>query len=62
MVKNPHILQRFEDDESRHSPVDFRRNLRLMAAMYDHARALGVWESGPDTLPTKVKLAKALNV
>ena len=41
MVKNPHILQRLEDEESRASPPDFQRNLRLFEAMYQHARTLG---------------------
>jgi hypothetical protein len=62
MVKNPHILQRFEDDENRASPSDFKRNLSLFEAMYEHARALGVWDQGPDTLPVKLRLARALNV
>ena len=62
MVKNPDILQRFEDDENRASPPDFERNLRLFEAMYQHARALGVWNQGPDTLPVKLRVARALNV
>ena len=62
MVKNPHILQSFEDEESRASLPDFERNLRLFEAMYEHARALGVWDQGPDTLPVKLRLARALNV
>jgi hypothetical protein len=62
MVKNPHILQRLEDEETRASPPDFQRNLRLFEAMYQHARALGAWEHGPDTLPLKLRLARALNV
>jgi len=62
MVKNPHILQRFEDDESRASPPDFERNLRLFEAMYQHARALGALDQGPDTLPVKLRLARAPNV
>ena len=41
---------------------DFERNLRLFEAMYEHARALGVWEQGPDTLAVKLRLARALNV
>jgi hypothetical protein len=62
MVKNPHILQRFEDEENRASPLDFERNLRLFEAMYEHARTLGVWEQGSDTLAVKLRLARALNV
>jgi hypothetical protein len=62
MVQNPHLLQRFEDEESRATPTDFARNLRLLQAMHLHARALGVWEQGPDTLPVKLRLARALNV
>lgn len=62
MVKNPHILQRFEDEENRALPLDFERNLRLFEAMYEHARALGAWDKGPDMLPVKLRLARALNV
>ena len=62
MVQNPHLLQRFEDEENRRSPADFERNLRLFDAMYRHACTLGVWEQGPDTLPVKLRLARALNV
>ena len=61
MVKNPHILHRFEDEEDRATPPDFQRNLRLFEVMHQLARTLGVWEQGPDTLPTKVRLARALN-
>jgi hypothetical protein len=43
-------------------PSDFERNLRLFEAMYQHARALGAWDQGPDTLPVKLRLARALNV
>jgi len=62
MVGNPHILQRFEHEESRASPPDFERNLKLLEAMFEHARALGAWEHSIDTLPTKLRLARALNV
>jgi hypothetical protein len=62
MVKNPQILRRFEEEEARVFPADFERNLRLFEAMCEHARALGVWSQGPDTLPIKLRLARALNV
>jgi hypothetical protein len=62
MIKNAHLVRQLVDDESRTSPVDFRRNLELLEAMYQHARMLGVWEQGPDTLPIKLRLARALNV
>ena len=61
MIKNAHILRRFEDAESRASRVDFASNLRLLEAMYEHARRLGVWEQGSDTLAVKARLARALN-
>jgi hypothetical protein len=51
MINNPHILRCFEDEESRASPPDFERNRALVEAMYQHARALKVWEQRPDTLP-----------
>ena len=62
MIKNPQILQHFEDDENRASPPDFGRNLKLLEAIFEHARALGAWERSTDTLPTKLRLARALNV
>ena len=62
IIKNPQILQRFEDDENRAAPVDFERSLRLLESMFENARALGAWERSSDTLPTKLRLAQALNV
>lgn len=62
MVRNPHILQRFEDEDSRTSPMDFKRSLALLNAMYRHARTIGVWDRGPTIQPFKLRLAKALNV
>ena len=62
MIKNAHILQRFEDEESRACPPDFERNLKLLEAMFEHAQALGAWEHSSDTLPVKLRLAQALNV
>ena len=62
MVRNPHILRRFEDEDSRTSPPDFKSNLALVDAMYRHARAMGVWDRGPAVQPFKLRLARALNV
>jgi len=62
VIKNAHLLKRFEDAESRASPVDFPGNLRLLEAMHEHARRLGVFEQGPDAPVVNVRLARALNV
>jgi len=62
MVRNPHILRRFEDEDSRTSPTDLKRNLALLNAMYQHALAMGVWDRGPAIQPFKLRLARALNV
>ena len=45
-------------------PVDFQRNLRLLDAMYEHARALGVFPLADplEGLETDIQVAKALNV
>ena len=62
MVQNPQILRRFEDEENRALPPDLGRNLRLLDAMYRHARAMGVWNGSPGIQPFKLRLARALNV
>jgi hypothetical protein len=44
--------------------ADFRRNLRLLEAMYQEARALGVMGANPglEGLESRFRLARALNV
>ncbi|MBI4165272.1 MAG: hypothetical protein HY508_06005 [Acidobacteria bacterium] len=59
--------QSWADWEARYlasEPADFRRNLRLLEAMYEHARALGVFPLADpmEGLETDIRVAKALNV
>jgi hypothetical protein len=44
-------------------PADFRRNLRLLEAMYEEARALGIMAAppAPEGLESRLRLARALN-
>lgn len=64
MIRNKALWEAWEKDYIRREPVDFHRNLALMEAMYEEARAFGVfpladpWEG----LESRFKLAKALNV
>lgn len=45
-------------------PVNFRRNLELLDAMYDYARFLGVFPLADplEGLETDIRVAKALNI
>jgi hypothetical protein len=45
-------------------PADFRRNLRLLEAMYEEARALGIMSlpPAPEGLESRLRLARVLNV
>lgn len=55
------------DWESRYlasQPADFLRNLKLLEAMYEHARALGVFPLADplEGLEADIRVAKTLNV
>ncbi len=63
MVKNAQMLEQFELELVRSSPPDFRKNLRIVEALYQEARHLGVLPR-PDPLEGiehKIQLARALN-
>jgi len=42
-MRQPHILRAFEDDLARRTPPNHLENLRLVEAMLEEARQLGVW-------------------
>lgn len=56
-------LERWELEQTRREPVNVEQNLRLMEAMYLHARAMGTLAGGDplDGIDVKIKLAKALS-
>jgi hypothetical protein len=63
MFKPHPWLEAFEREQSRKEPPDYRRNLRLYEAMYEHARRLGVLPPADplEGIEHKIHLAKALN-
>ena len=64
MITDPALWKAWERETLLRQPADFRRNLRLLDAMYDEARALGVMRV-PQTLEgleSRLRLARMLNV
>lgn len=64
MIKNPELLEEFENNFMRQEKPDFFHNLRLYEAMYRHACALKVLPSKDllEGLETKIRLARVVNV
>jgi hypothetical protein len=64
MIRNPHILRAFEDDLARRTPPDHLGNLRLVEAMLDMARQLGVWPPADplEGIEVDIRVARVLSV
>jgi len=64
MIKDSATWERWERETQLSQPADFRRNLRLLEAMYEEARALGVMAVPPglEGLESRLRLAMVLNV
>jgi hypothetical protein len=64
MIRDKVAWEKWERDFLASEPPDFWKNLRLVEAMYEHARALGVFPLADplDGLETKLWLAKVINV
>ncbi len=64
MILDPETLRRFEDEEIRRAPADYRANLAVFEALWEHGCRLGVLPpSDPlEGLDTIVQLAEALSV
>ncbi|MBE3124878.1 MAG: hypothetical protein IMZ57_04385 [Acidobacteria bacterium] len=62
MVKNPEKLRAFEDERIRTEKVDVERNFRIVDALYDEARMLGVLppKYPLEGIEEKVRLAWAI--
>ena len=63
MIKDVAFWEGWEARTVLSQPADFQQNLRLMEAMYDHARWLGIFpQANPlEGLENDISLAKALN-
>jgi hypothetical protein len=63
MIKNNKDFAKFERNLIRKEKVDYKRNLKLVDAMYREAVALGVFppKNPLEGIETKIKLARVLN-
>ena len=63
MIKDVAFWEKWEAQTVLRQPADFARNLRLVEALYEHARRLGAFPpSHPlEGLENDIALAKALN-
>lgn len=63
MVKNKRILEKFENELIKKSPVNYRQNKKIFEEMYKHAvrlKALPL-KDNLEGIEIKIKIAKALN-
>jgi len=63
MVINSEKLRAFEDERIRTEKVDVERNFRIVDALYDEARMLGVLPSKDplEGIEVKIRIAQAVN-
>lgn len=64
VIKDPALWEKWERETQMSQPLDFYQNLRLLEAMYEEARTLGVMSTSPspEGLESRIRLARALNV
>jgi hypothetical protein len=64
MIKNPRAIELFESSLVRQSPVDYRRNLQIVEALYQEARLLGIFppKDRLDGIDSDIHLARVMNV
>lgn len=63
MIRDTQFWQEWEEAEIRRTTPDYRQNLCLMEAMYEHARTLGAFSAeSSDTLSVKIAMARVMNV
>ena len=63
MIKNPDLLQKFEDEFTQQEKADFLKNIRLVDAMYREAVSLGVFplKDALDGVETDIRIAEVIN-
>ncbi len=64
MIKDRVFWDAWETQMIRRQPANFRRNLALVEAMYEHARRLGAFPVADplEGIETKIRLARVVNV
>lgn len=63
MIKDVAFWEAWEREYIAKEPVDFARNLRLLDAMYEHARLLGAFPPADplEGIEVKIRVARILN-
>lgn len=63
MVKNPEKLRAFEVERIKAEPVDIEKNFRILDALYEEARMLGVFppKDHLEGIEDKVRMARAIS-
>jgi hypothetical protein len=63
MIKDVAFCEKWEAQTVLSQPADFQQNLRLVEAMYEHARLLGVFPPANrlEGLDDKIRLARRIN-
>jgi hypothetical protein len=64
VILNPALVQAFERDLIRRTPVSYSRNTAIVEALRQEATLLGAWPPADPLggIETDVRLARALNV
>ncbi len=64
MIGDKKVWERWETEYLKSEPPDYWRNLKLVEALYEQARVLGVFPLADplEGLEVKVRMAKVLNV
>jgi len=63
MIKNAHILRKFERGYAGKEKLSFHRALKIFEAMWMEARALGLIKKGNglEGIEAKIRMAKIIN-
>ncbi len=64
MIRRTKLLRDFEEKLLRDTPVDYRANLRIVEAMYEEARLLGIFplKDPLEGIEVDIRIARAVNV
>lgn len=64
MIQQPERFEAWQREWLRKEPIDYETNLRVIEALYEEARALGVFplKHPLEGLEAKIELARRLNV
>jgi len=63
MIKNPRLLARFEDEETRKEKLSYKEALKIFEAMWKEAVSLGVLppKNPLEDIETDIRIAAILN-